>query len=85
MPSQVPPRINIVLRDQTGGEVHFQVPLTAVFHRILSAWCKRKNLDIHGMRLLFDGQKLKLDATPGQMDMGDGDVIDVVMEQIGGA
>lgn len=36
-------------------------------------------------RFLFDGHRLDANETPADADMEDGDVIDAVLEQLGGA
>jgi small ubiquitin-related modifier len=37
------------------------------------------------VRFLFDGQRLNSNQTPQELEMEDGDVIDVMVEQQGGA
>ena len=37
------------------------------------------------VRFHFDGERLRETQTPSELDMEDGDAIDVSMEQVGGA
>ena len=39
---------------------------------------------LNGVRFLFDGERLRENQTPGDLDMEDGDAIDVQIEQVGG-
>lgn len=36
------------------------------------------------MRFVFDGQRLRPESSPAELEMEDGDVIDVMIEQLGG-
>jgi len=36
------------------------------------------------LRFLFDGERVQKEQTPTQLEMADGDVIDAVVEQVGG-
>jgi small ubiquitin-related modifier len=51
---------------------------------MIAAFCARKGLDEKTVRFVFDGQRLSEQSTPAEMDMQSDDVIDVVVEQIGG-
>ena len=39
---------------------------------------------MNSVRFLFDGQRLSANQTPQELEMEDGDVIDVMVEQQGG-
>jgi small ubiquitin-related modifier len=51
---------------------------------MVTAFCTRKGLDERTVRFVFDGQRLAEQSTPADMDMQNDDVIDVVVEQLGG-
>ncbi len=57
--------INIMVRDQTGGEVHFKVKLTTKFTKITQAYASKKGITETGtLRFIFDGKRIGSDSTP---------------------
>ena len=42
----------------------------------------RTRVQLNGVRFLFDGERLRENQTPGELDMEDGDAIDVQIEQV---
>merc|ERR1712060_419661 len=77
-------QIGLKVKDQDGAEGHFKVKMTTPFTKIFDAYCSKKSMDKGQVRFLFDGQRINPPATPQEMDMEDGDTIDVFMEQLGG-
>ena len=51
----------------------------------MNAYCQRQGVSMAAVRFHFDGERLRESQTPGELDMEDGDAIDVSMEQVGGA
>lgn len=76
--------INIKVRDMDNNEVHFKVRPSTKFSKVFDAYCQRKALQPNAVRFLMDGERLRPDQTPEEMDMEDGDCIDAMMEQVGG-
>ncbi|KAG2447318.1 hypothetical protein HYH02_007648 [Chlamydomonas schloesseri] len=76
--------INLVVKDQTGNEVHFKVKMKTRLEKVFNAYCNKKGVDPGSVRFLFDGQRIANESTPEQLDMQDGDVLDCVIEQVGG-
>lgn len=52
--------------------------------QIFDAFLQRKSLQPGSVRFLFDGERVREDQTPQELDMEDGDSLDVMMEQVGG-
>ena len=50
----------------------------------LQAFCNRNGVAMNSVRFLFDGNRVNPTQTPQDLDMEDGDVIDVMVEQQGG-
>jgi small ubiquitin-related modifier len=65
--------------------------MTQVFSQVLfpsqlmDAYCQREGLPVDGVRFLYDGERVNRDQTPEELDMQDGDEIDALVEQTGGA
>jgi len=76
--------ISIVVRDQTGGEVHFKVKPHTKFAKVFDAYCSKKAVGADTIRFMFDGSRLTREQTPAELEMADEDVIDAVVEQLGG-
>ena len=49
------------------------------------AFCTRHGVATSSVRFLFDGNRINPSQTPQDLDMEDGDVIDCMVEQQGGA
>ncbi|KAK9918913.1 hypothetical protein WJX75_008008 [Coccomyxa subellipsoidea] len=76
--------INLVVKDQNDTEVHFKVKTHTKFQKIMEAYASKRSVDVAAIRFLYDGQRLDKNSTPGDHSMEDNDVIDCVLEQIGG-
>ncbi|BDA49133.1 probable small ubiquitin-related modifier 1 [Coccomyxa sp. Obi] len=76
--------INLVVKDQAGTEVHFKVKSHTKFQKIMDAYAGKRSVDVSAIRFLYDGARLDGSSTPGDQGMEDNDVIDCVLEQIGG-
>jgi len=51
----------------------------------MNAFCEKVGIDRHVVRLMFDGTRVQLDQTPESIGLQDGDVLDVMEQQVGGA
>ena len=58
---------------------------TTPLQKLMNAYCQRQGVSMAAVRFHFDGERLRESQTPGELDMEDGDAIDVSMEQVGGA
>jgi small ubiquitin-related modifier len=62
----------------------FKVKKHTPFQKIFDAYINKLTLDKNAVRFKFDGANILGTQTPDGLEMEDGDVIDVVMSQIGG-
>ncbi|EFJ46058.1 hypothetical protein VOLCADRAFT_105703 [Volvox carteri f. nagariensis] len=76
--------INLVVKDQTGNEVHFKVKMKTKLDKVFTAYCNKKGQDPSTVRFLYDGTRVHGHSTPDELGMEDGDVLDCVIEQLGG-
>ncbi len=51
----------------------------------MDAYCSRQGLSNTQCRFIFDGERVKDDDTPENLEMENGDEIDVMVEQTGGS
>ena len=77
--------INIKCIDQSGREIFFKLKTTTPFSKMFDAYATKTRLNVAGLRFLFDGTRVNSSDTPEKLQMEDGDVIDIYMEQVGGA
>ena len=50
----------------------------------MRAFCTRQGVAMESVRFLFDGNRIRENQTPNELEMEDGDSIDVVVAQVGG-
>ena len=51
----------------------------------MDAYCTRQGLANNQCRFIFDGERIKDEDTPENLEMENGDEIDVMVEQTGGS
>jgi len=76
--------INLKVTGQDGSVVHFKIKKMTPLRKLMSAYCERTDVKMGSMRFRFDGQPINETDTPSQLDMEDGDAIDVFQQQTGG-
>ena len=76
-----PLQIKVVAQD--GSMVFFKCKPTTSFAKMFQAYGDRMGIQSDKMRFLFDGLRVHPHNTPGELEMEDGDCIDVMMEQVG--
>eukprot|EP00775_Hariotina_reticulata_P010136 gene10136-10294_t len=74
--------LNLVVRNQLGEDVQFKVKLGTKFQKIFDAYNEKKG--VSGHKFIYDGHRLHGEQTPAEYDMEDGDLIEAVLEQLGG-
>lgn len=50
---------------------------------LVRVYAAQERISERALRLLFDGTRVNTEETPADLDMQNGDVIDLVMEQMG--
>lgn len=70
---------------QDGTEVAFRVSPNTNLDKLMSAYCSRTGARPDTVRFLYDGQRIGKGVTPDDLGMEDGDIVDVVLQQVGGA
>nr|KIR87639.1 hypothetical protein I308_01661 [Cryptococcus tetragattii IND107] len=72
--------IKLVVRGADGKEARMKVAKTVTAHTVLRFYCKKTDRpkdDANKMELVFDGETMGKDATVGDMDCEDGDMLEV--------
>lgn len=76
--------LNLKVTGQDGSVVHFKIKKNTPLRKLMSAYCERTGVKLGSMRFRFDGSAINETDTPSQLDMEDGDSIDVFQQQTGG-
>ena len=76
--------INLKVVTQDGNEIYFKCKMTTPLSKLMNAFCQRQGVQLASVRFLFDGSRINQQSTPKELEMEDGDVIDVMVEQQGG-
>ncbi|KAK2629766.1 hypothetical protein QTJ16_000586 [Diplocarpon rosae] len=79
------PVLNIKVKDQMEAEKFFKIKQKTKLGKVFDAYCDRNALQRTAVRFLLDGQRIQDTDTPDNLQMEDGDMVDAVLEQIGGA
>mmetsp|Transcript_28137 Transcript_28137/g.75966 ORF Transcript_28137/g.75966 Transcript_28137/m.75966 type:complete len:98 (+) Transcript_28137:86-379(+) len=83
-PKQESEQLTVVIKEASGAEVQFKVKSTTKFQKIFRTYCEKKALNRDSVRFNFDGERINENQTPADLEMEDGDVIDCMIEQLGG-
>ncbi|KAK5054720.1 hypothetical protein LTR84_001612 [Exophiala bonariae] len=75
--------LNIKVTDGN-NEVFFKIKRSTKLEKLMKAFCERQGKDPRAARFLFEGGRVQASDTPDQLEMQDGDSIEVHQEQIGG-
>lgn len=75
--------LNIKVITEDGHELFFKCKTDTRLERLMTAFCTRQGLDMALVRaglvrFLFDGEVLRPEQTPEDVEMEDGDIIDVI-------
>jgi len=77
--------ITLKVRDQSGEEMFFKVKKGTAMKKIMQAFADRKGMSLEVLRFTIDGTRVNAEDTPKMLEMEDGDQIDVLLQQLGGA
>ena len=77
--------ITLKVRDQSGEEMFFKVKKGTAMKKIMQAFADRKGVSLEVLRFTIDGTRVNAEDTPKMLEMEDGDQIDVLLQQLGGA
>merc|ERR1711939_990468 len=77
-------QINIKVVGPANQEVHFRVKRTTALRKLMTAYCERQGQEMASLEFLFDGDRVRPENTPADLEMEDGDSIDAMVKQVGG-
>ncbi|KAG0253498.1 hypothetical protein BG011_006339 [Mortierella polycephala] len=84
-PETSPEHINLKVIGQDHSEVFFKIKRSTQLKKLMEAYCDRQGKAHTSVRFLYDGERIQPTNTPNELEMDDGDSIDVMVEQVGGS
>ena len=70
--------------EPSGNYLTFPSYINRSLRTAMKQFCSQTNLELAGLRFLWDGRRLRGDDTPEELEMEEGDVIEVFQQQDGG-
>ncbi|KAI6043650.1 ubiquitin-related domain-containing protein [Pisolithus marmoratus] len=80
----VKPKLNLIVNHE-GTHITVKVKPNMPLKKIFDATEKRFGKEPGTFKFVFEGNRLNPTATPASIGMEDGDMIDAVLEQLGGS
>lgn len=77
------PKVNLRFINYDGIETFFRISVRKPLVGLMYAYCNRIGISINAVFFMFDGSRIRGSATPEELDMEEGDVIDVLLDQCG--
>ncbi|WVO13046.1 hypothetical protein L204_100655 [Cryptococcus depauperatus] len=76
--------LNIRIVNSNHEEVFFKIKRKTKLNKLKIAYADRVGTDVNAIRLLFDGARILEDQTADDLELEDGDALEVQLEQVGG-
>ena len=77
--------IHLKVKSSDHEEIFFKIKKVTPLKKLMEKYCERMGLqNLNNVRFLFDGERIVPSNTPAQLNMQNGDEIDVYVEQHGG-
>eukprot|EP01071_Lankesteria_metandrocarpae_P008880 Lankesteria_metandrocarpae@DN5080_c0_g1_i2.p3 len=76
--------IQLRVRSADGAEVYFKIKRKTKLEKLMVAYCNRLGQAVESVRFLYDGERIKGNLSPEDLGMEDGEIIDAMVQQIGG-
>ncbi|KAF0403926.1 ubiquitin-like protein [Gigaspora margarita] len=73
--------INLKVVGSDHNEMFFKIKRTTQLKKLMDAFCERQGKAFNSLRFLYDGERVQPHNTPLELEMEDGDAIDVMVEQ----
>ncbi|KNH09674.1 small ubiquitin protein [Perkinsela sp. CCAP 1560/4] len=77
-------QVSLKVVNGEGLEVFFKIKKRVRLGKLLDAYCVKQGINRNSVRFLYDGNPIDEDKTAEDLEMEDDDIIDAMIEQIGG-
>lgn len=73
--------INLKVVGADNSEVNFKVKKTTQLKKLMQAYSDRQGVSLNSLRFFYDGNTIADDTTPAELEMEEGDAIEVYQKQ----
>ncbi|XP_075482055.1 small ubiquitin-related modifier 1-like [Primulina tabacum] len=77
--------IYLKVKDQDGNEIVSRIKRNTQLKKVTNHYCEKQSVDLNSITFLFEGRRIRGKQTPDELEMEDGDEIDFMQRQMGGA
>ena len=77
-------KLKLCIVSSDGSEVYFCVKPHTRLGKLMDVYCERQGINVNAIRILFDGSRIRENDTPESLGMVDGDMLDAMVQQVGG-
>ncbi|XP_010413950.1 PREDICTED: small ubiquitin-related modifier 5-like [Camelina sativa] len=77
-------KLTLKVKNQQGAEDIYKIGAHAHLKKLMTAYCRKRNLEYNTVRFLYNNKPIKPRQTPAQLRMEEEDEILLVMELGGG-
>ncbi|ORY75402.1 ubiquitin-related domain-containing protein [Protomyces lactucae-debilis] len=81
---QLSEHINLKVVGSDQNEVFFKIKRATPLKKLMETYCERQGKSMNSVRFLVDGERVRTDQSPQDLELEDGDTIEVMIEQTGG-
>ncbi len=81
---KAPTQLSVKVVDQEGNDLFFKIKKNTSLKKVMDAYCERQGKTRGLVRFLFEGHRIQDNDTPDTLELEDGDMIQVFLEQQGG-
>lgn len=64
---------------QDNNEVFFKIKRSTALRKLMETYCERQGKSMSTVRFLVDGERIRPEQSPEELEMEDGDTIEVMM------
>mmetsp|Transcript_29682 Transcript_29682/g.76712 ORF Transcript_29682/g.76712 Transcript_29682/m.76712 type:complete len:217 (+) Transcript_29682:3-653(+) len=75
--------VNLFMCNQDGAQFPFVCAVNEQLAAAMYAWADHTGIGIDSVRFLLDGTRVQMTQTPAELDLEDGEIIDVMVEMLG--
>eukprot|EP01055_Gregarina_sp_Pseudo9_P003406 Gregarina_sp_Pseudo_9__3405@NODE_3577_length_608_cov_420_326889_g3271_i0_p1_GENE_NODE_3577_length_608_cov_420_326889_g3271_i0NODE_3577_length_608_cov_420_326889_g3271_i0_p1_ORF_typecomplete_len114_score16_06Rad60SLD/PF11976_8/1_3e27ubiquitin/PF00240_23/0_0042FERM_N/PF09379_10/0_22_NODE_3577_length_608_cov_420_326889_g3271_i0197538 len=76
--------IQLKVRSVDDNVVYFRIKKKTKMEKLMSTYCARLGQSMDAVRFLYDGERIRGEHTPEELGMEDNDLIDAMVQQVGG-
>ncbi|KAF7458195.1 putative ubiquitin-like protein SMT3 precursor [Cryptosporidium felis] len=77
--------VTVKVRSPDGEQVLYRIKKKTRLQKLMNSYCQRTGQNEQSIRFLFEGERLRPEMTAEDAGLQEGDLIDAMISQVGGA